>query len=123
MGLFNRIFKFLREPVETHRIEVMAGGSTFTPFNGSAYESDIYRSAVDAIARNASKLKGKHIIYSKYSNIREQGDQRLNRILNVRPNPYMTAYDLIYKLVTHYFLHNNAYAFLQKDDRGNLISI
>src|SRR5699024_2255339 len=85
--------------------------------------NDIYRSAVDAIARNTAKLKGKHIIYSKYENKREQGDYSLNRILNVRPNPYMTAYDLIYKLTTHYYLHNNAYAYLQKDDTGNLQAI
>src|SRR5699024_6090904 len=123
MGLIDKIKQFLREPVETHRAEVMAGNSTFTPFSGNAYESDIYRAAIDAIARNAAKLKGKHIIYSKQNNKRETGDQHLNRILNVRPNPYMSAYDLIYKLVTHYYLHNNAYAFLQKDDRGNLQAI
>src|SRR5699024_4700419 len=35
----------------------------------------------------------------------------------------MTAYDLIYKVVTHLYLHNNAYAFLQKDERGNLKAI
>ena len=123
MGLIDKIKQFLREPVETHRAEVMAGNSTFTPFSGNAYESDIYRAAIDAIARNAAKLKGKHIIYSKQNNKRETGDPHLNRILNVRPNPYMTAYDLIYKLTTHYYLHNNAYAFLQKDDRGYLQAI
>lgn len=123
MGLLDRIKKFLREPVETYRAEIMAGGSTFTPFSGNAYESDIYRAAIDAIARNAAKLKGKHIVYSKHNNKRLQGDQYLNRILQVRPNPYMTAYDLVYKLVTHYYLHNNAYAFLQKDDRGYLQAI
>lgn len=123
MGLLDRIKKFLREPVETYRAEIMAGGSTFTPFSGNAYESDIYRAAIDAIARNAAKLKGKHIVYSKHNNKRLQGDQYLNQILQVRPNPYMTAYDLVYKLVTHYYLHNNAYAFLQKDDRGYLQAI
>src|SRR5699024_4365085 len=123
MGLLDKIITFLREPVETHRAEIMSGGSTFTPISGGAYSSDIYRAAIDAIARNSAKLKANHIIYSKYSNKRETGDQHLNRILNVRPNPYMTAYDLVYKLVTHYYLHNNAYAFLQKDDRGYLQAI
>src|SRR5699024_10008731 len=92
-----------------------------SPFSGSAYESDIYRSAVDAIARNAGKLKSKHVIATRET--RQTGDQSLNRILNVTPNPYMTAYDLIYKLVTHYYLYNNAFAFLQKDDKGNLKGI
>ncbi|MRC88280.1 phage portal protein, partial [Bacillus thuringiensis] len=81
----------------------------------NAYESDIYRSAVDSIARNAAKLKGTHVMTS--SERRKKGDYNLNRILQVRPNPYMTAYDLIYKLVTHYYLYNNAFAYLEKDDK------
>ena len=109
---------------QTERIEMLSSGTaSFTPFNSNAYENDIYRSAVDAIARNAAKLRGKHIIYSKDSNQRTDGDHNLNRVLNTRPNPYMSAYDLIYKLVTHYYLHNNAFAYLEKDNRGNLIGI
>lgn len=123
-SFLDRIFKRKREPTQVDRVEMMGTGAPiFTPFSGNAYESDIYRSAIDAIARNAAKLKGKHIIYSKTENKRQQGDQYLNRILQVRPNPYMTAYDLFYKLVTHYYLHNNAFAFLQKDERGYLRAI
>lgn len=93
----------------------------FTPFSGNAYESDIYRAAVDAIARNAAKLKAVHVV--TISGQRKEGDNSLNRILQVRPNPYMTSYDMIYKLVTHYYLYNNAFAYLQKDDKGNLLGI
>lgn len=93
----------------------------FTPFSGDAYESDIYRTAVDAIARNAAKLKPTHVV--TMAGQRKNGDNQLNRILQVRPNPYMTAYDLIYKLVTHYYLYNNAFAYLQKDDKGYLTGI
>ncbi|ASV67220.1 phage portal protein [Cytobacillus kochii] len=121
-GLFNKIFNRRKEPQQTIRADIMSSGSpVFTPFSGNAYESDIYRAAVDAIARNAAKLKGTHIITS--SKNRKDGDQYLNRILQVRPNPYMTAYDLIYKLVTHYYLYNNAFAFLQKDEKGFLQAI
>jgi HK97 family phage portal protein len=35
----------------------------------------------------------------------------------------MTAYDLMYKLVTHYYLYNNAFAYLDKDEKGNLKAI
>ena len=121
-SFFDKIFKFLKEPIETQQAEMMSTGApVFTPFSGNAYESDIYRAAVDSIARNAAKLKGTHVITSP--DRRKQGDHYLNRILQVRPNPYMTAYDLIYKLVTHYYLYNNAFAFLQKDDKGNLVAI
>lgn len=104
------------------RIDVMNGNqAVFTPFSGNAYESDIFRSAVDAIARNASKLKPCHVV--DINGVRKVGSNDLNRILQVRPNPYMTAYDLIYKLVTHYYLYNNAFAYLQKNEKGNLTGI
>lgn len=117
--LFNRKSK---ETQKTTQIEVMSGSPAyFTPFSGGAYESDIYRAAVDAIARNAGKLKGTHVVM--LDSKRKPGEVALNRLLQVRPNPYMTAYDLMYKLVTHYYLYNNAFAYLEKDERGNLKAI
>lgn len=122
-GILERIFKPKTvTPAKTERVEVMSGGpAVFTPFSGDAYSSDIYRAAVDAIARNAAKLKGAHVVTQATQ--RTAGNSGLNRLLQVRPNPYMTAYDMIYKLVTHYYLYNNAFAYLQKDDKGNLVAI
>lgn len=101
----------------------MSGSSgTFTPWSGDAYSNDIYRGAVDAIARNAAKLKGSHVIsYADHSKV--EGDCKLNRLLQVQPNPYMSSFDLIYKMVTHLFLFNNAFCYLQKNDRGQLMGI
>lgn len=105
------------------RAELMTGNTVrFTAWSGDAYANDIYRGAIDAIARNAAKLKGSHVItYPDHT--RTDKDGRLNRLLQVQPNPYMSAFDLLYKLVTHYYLYNNAFAFLQRDDRGNLLGI
>lgn len=97
------------------------GPAIFTQFSGNAYESDIYRSAVDSIARNVAKLKPVHVVTIDRN--RKDGDNYLNRILQVRPNPYMTSYDMIYKIVTHYYLYNNAFAYLQKDENGKLTGI
>lgn len=122
MAFLDKLFNRKKEPTRAERVEVMSGSpAIFTPFSGDAYESDIYRAAVDAIARNAAKLRGTHVITLEQQ--RKPGDNYLNRILQVRPNPYMTAYDMLYKLVTHYYLYNNAFAYLQKDDRGYLQAI
>lgn len=122
MAFLDKLFNRKKEPAKAERVEVMSGSpAIFTPFSGDAYESDIYRAAVDAIARNAAKLRGTHVITLEQQ--RKPGDNYLNRILQVRPNPYMTAYDMLYKLVTHYYLYNNAFAYLQKDDRGYLQAI
>lgn len=122
MGIFTRLFRRTRQPERTTRTEVLGGSpAVFSPFGGNAYESDIYRAAVDAIARNAAKLKGSHIV--SQDGQRKPGDPVLNRLLQIRPNPFMSAYDVQYKLVTHLFMYNNSFAFLQKSDTGQLEAI
>jgi len=123
MNIFQRIFGRVKPPAaETNRAEIIGGGNSFSAWSGNAYSNDIYRGAVDAIARNAAKLKGSHVI--KYrDHERAEGDCKLNRILQIEPNPYMSAFDMLYKLITHYYLYNNAFAFLQRDERGQLVAV
>lgn len=120
MGLFDRIFRRQEKRPVVQFINEQTGA--FTSTCGDAYSNDIYRGAVDAIARNVGKLKGGHVIrYADHNKI--EGDCRLNRLLQVRPNPYMSAYDLLYKLATHYYLYNNAFALLERDNRGEITGI
>ncbi|MGD6770554.1 phage portal protein [Staphylococcus arlettae] len=103
---------------QTKNFEMLNGGFTsFSSFTGDAYSNDIYRSAVDSIARHIAKLSGKHVV----DNASEQNNySKLNRILQQRPNPYMSGYDFLYKIATQYYLYNNAFILVQKDNRGNL---
>lgn len=121
--IFERLFRKTKEPAKTERAELLSNSTAiFTPWSGDAYGNDIYRGAVDAIARNAAKLKGGHVIH--YADHNEPAkNSRINRLLQVQPNAYMSAFDMLYKMVTHYFLYNNSFAFLQKDDRGQLVGI
>lgn len=123
MGLFDRIFSKKALPVAVKRDALInEQQGVFTRWNGDAYSSDIYRAGVDAIARNVGKLKGSHVI--KYADhAATAGECKLNRLLQTRPNDYMSAYDLLYKLCTRYYLNNNAFALLDKDDRGNVRAI
>ena len=96
--------------------------ASFSAFSGDAYSNDVFREAVDAIARNAGKLKGSHVV--TYAGKRQESDDgKLNRLLQVRPNAVMSAYDFLYKLVTRLFLYNNSFAYLDRDERGNLRAI
>jgi HK97 family phage portal protein len=112
MNIFTKWFKQKKTP-PLARTEPMAGQGGFTPFSGGAYANDIYRGAVDAIARNAAKLKGSHIVAR--ADGRAPGDTNLARLLQTRPNPYTNAFDMLYRMVTHYYLYNNAFAVLQKN--------
>lgn len=114
MSIFDRIFNRQTTAQKSKMIEETA---SFSIYSGDAYSSDVYREGVDAIARNAGKLKGSHVIKYK-DHDRVDGDCQLNRLLQIRPNPFMSAYDFTYKLVTRLFLYNNAFAFIDRDDRG-----
>ena len=120
MNLFSGLFK--RPPKKVERVELTGYNSTFTAWGGDAYANDIYRGGVDAIARNAAKLKGSHVLtFADHS--RAEGRCSINRLLQIEPNPYMSAYDLYYKLATHYYLYNNAFAILQRDGSGMVCAI
>lgn len=102
---------------QSKHFEMLNGGFTsFSQFNGDAYSNDIYRAAVDAIARHIGKLSGKHTVIDSKEKIKQS---KINRILE-RPNPYMSGYDFLYKVATQYFLYNNSLILVQKDNRGNL---
>jgi HK97 family phage portal protein len=125
VNIFQRIFggRPQTPPPSMERAEVLSGNTTvFTPWSGDAYGSDIYRGAVDAIARNAAKLKGVHVVRQQGRATPQQGG-KLNRILQTEPNPYMNTFDFLYRMITHYYLFNNAFAFLQKDDYGEVLGV
>ncbi|WP_196008160.1 phage portal protein [Clostridium tyrobutyricum] len=124
MNLLDRLFHRNKSPADKNiqRIDVMSGSpAVFTPFSGDAYSNDLYRSAVDAIAKNFAKLVPSHVITQ--AGQRKDGDSSLNYILQTRPNPYISTYDFLYKMATRYFLFNNSFAYLSLDDKGNLDGI
>lgn len=117
MSILDRLFRRERTRTKTELINEPVSG--FSMYGGDAYSNDIFREAVDAIARNAGKLKGSHVV--TYNGERhETTDGRLDRLLQTRPNRYMSSYDFLYKLTTRLFLYNNAFAYIDRDERGNV---
>ncbi len=115
MSIFSRIFRN-RQPQQTAPAVLTGATPYFTPFSGNAYESDVFRAAVDAIARHGAKLHGSHII--RAADGRQPGDDNLNYLLGTRPNPYMSAYDALYKLITHFYAYNDSFGYIQRGDAG-----
>lgn len=120
-GLFQSIFG--KRPSEvnlpTYRL-LSSWDSSYTPFQGEAWDIATVRAAVDAFARNAAKILPRHI--------RETGGKRLdaedniNHILQSRPNPYMTAYAFYYRVAAQFAVYNNAFI-IPFFDGGKLVSI
>lgn len=121
-SLLQKIFGGIRRRETTlTRLQVLSGYTpVFTPWACKPYEADVVRSAVDAIARNAAKLKAKHIRREGNSIVHVGG--QIEKLLTIRPNPNMNAYDFFYKLVTTLMLDNNAFAYPVWDG-SNLVAI
>lgn len=103
MGLFDAIFK--NRPKENGKYEGtfrMLNGYTphFTTFNGSVYESQLIRSAINARALHIAKLK-----------VEFGGSARpiLRAKLKHAPNQFQTWYQFLYRLSTILDIHNTAF--------------
>ena len=120
-SLLQNIWRRGRRETTLTRLQVLSGYTpVFTPWACKPYEADVVRSAVDAIARNAAKLKAKHIRREGNSIVHVGG--QIEKLLTIRPNPNTNAYDFFYKLVTTLMLDNNAFAYPVWDG-SNLVAI
>ena len=103
MGLFDAIFK--NRPKETGKYDGfyrMLNGYTphFSTFNGSIYESQLIRAAINARAVHIAKLK-----------VELGGSARpaLRNKLQHAPNQFQTWYQFMYRLSTILDVHNTAF--------------
>ena len=103
MGLFDFLFK--KNNVEPARHNdgyfetLTAYKPHFSTWNGELYESALVRSAIDARARNISKLKFEII---------GTANPKLQNRLKYRPNPWQTWSQFLYRTSTILDMHNNA---------------
>lgn len=93
---------------------------TYTTWRGAAaWDNDTYRAAVDAICRNAGKLKGRHVVTDAQGR-HTAGNPTITRLLETAPNSIMSAYDFLYRLTADLYLNGNAFALIDRDQRGNV---
>lgn len=97
MGLLDKLFGF------TKINYVYAGSSSRSaPFNKEAYQQEIVRSVIDAIATHAAKAEALHVVLDRDGRVKDiKRNSPYVKLLNQSPNPLMTGYDLKYKLVAH----------------------
>lgn len=93
----------------------------FVPYDGNSYDDATVRTCIDAIARNAAKLRPAHI--RRQNNKVINAASSLDSLLSTRPNEYMSSYDFLYKLVTQLYSYNNAFAYVKTDGSGNVLGI
>ncbi|MDR2531467.1 MAG: phage portal protein [Oscillospiraceae bacterium] len=110
-GFINSIFGKIKNKIENATAFKLLNSwdTSFSPFSGNQWEIATVRAAVNAFARNAAKLTPRHIRCGDdtFTNAKSE----IDRILQYKPNPYMTAFAMYYKIATNYKLTNNAFLY------------
>ena len=103
MGVFEKIFGKRREPQlpGSQAFRLLEGYShAFTTWQGSIFESDLIRAALDAHGRHAAKLSP-HIDGSAKPNLRSR--------LAIMPNEFQTWPQFLYRLAVILYARNTAF--------------
>lgn len=103
MGLFDKIFG--RAPAPTGRPEgrfetLTAYAPVWQPWNGRLYDSQIFRAAVDAVARHAAKLE---------VSVEGSAKPELQTQLKAGPNAFQTWSQFLYRVATILEVENTAF--------------
>ena len=112
MGLFD-IFKRKKKVVAPINYDSSVYKSTlnlFTDFGDNINASDIVKICIDRIATHSSKLKPRYVKTEDNETVQEKKGN-LAYLLKFQPNPLMSPYDFIYKVVTLLYLNNNAFIY------------
>ncbi len=109
MGLFSKLFGGLKL-----KFMYFGRATSSAPFNKAAYEHETVRAVIDCIATHAAKADAMHVVLDKEGRIKEiKRNSPYAKLLNMRPNPLMTGFDLKYKLVTHVESNTTALCYVQ----------
>lgn len=111
-GLFQTIFGGRKDDNKGYSAYKLLSSweSTFVPYSGNAWDINTVRSAVDAFARRVSTAQPRHVRTDAETTV--SVNDYLDRVLQFKPNPYMTASEFYYKLAAQYKIYNNAIAYL-----------
>ena len=114
MGLFDRLFPKKQAQLKNAEsvFKMLTGYSpVFHSWRGCIYESELVRAAIDALARNISKL-----------NIDIVGSAKPTLLTKLRnaPNAFQTWSQFMYRLATIFYIHNNAFVVPLYDTYGDI---
>lgn len=112
-SLFKKVFGKKEKIDNFTKMQLLSGYEAFySNISDKVYDSKIAREVIDRIATNCGKLVPKHLQKGRHI----YGD--INYLLEYEPNPLMTKYDFIYKVVSQLYANSNAFVYIAKDTRG-----
>ena len=112
-SLYAMIFKTKNQPQKQSEAFLQMLNSYnpyFSTISENLYDNKVARLCIDRIATHCAKLIPRHI--KGQTNNFIEGD--INYLLQNRPNPLMSTYDFIYKIISMLYTDSNAFVYIQK---------
>ena len=110
MGLFSKLFSNVKVKWRGY----FGYQTSSAPFDREAWYHDTFRATVDAIASHAAKGQFKAIVVNENGRIKKIiHNDPMARLLNLRPNPIMTATEFKYRMVAQLETKTAAVAYIK----------
>lgn len=111
MGLFEAIFN----KIKINRVSGYFGyWARSSPFEGEIWDNDLARAIIDTIATHAAKGKLEHVRVGADGKIKERiHDSELVKLINEKPNEFMTGYDLKYRFFSTLYRKTTAVMYIK----------
>lgn len=109
MGFLSNLFRR-----ETVRLAYPFVSGNIASFDGVAYEHELVRGIIDAIASHAAKADAMHVVVDAQGRIKEiKHNSPYTKLLNAQPNPMMTGYDLKYRMFSQLQQYTTAFCYVR----------
>lgn len=110
MGFFKNMLKTVRLKFSTY----WGYQTTSAPFDKEAWYHDTFRATVDTIASHAAKGMFKAVRMDTNGRIKEvMHNDPMVQLLNLRPNPVMTAFEFKYRMIAALETKTTAVAYIK----------
>ena len=120
-GAIQSIFGKVKQYVSQAWKEIGTYTARFSSFGRDIYANDVVRACIRTLAEHSSKANVKVIRRNEKGRV--EGDQRLQRMIQYRPNIYMNGKDFIYKVRTLLEINNVVFIYIARDDTGRCIGL
>ncbi len=119
-SLFNMVFgKKKQNKVLENTLKLLSGfNATYTNISDNIEDNIIAKQCIHTIATHCAKMMPRHFKQNGEVKNHIQGD--IDYIISIKPNPYMTIYDFIYKVISILLAQNNEFIYIDIDDKGYL---
>ena len=117
-SLFNMIFgNKIQKIVHDNTLKLLSDfNATYTTISDNIEENIIAKQCIHAIATHCAKMIPRH--YQAKGDLKNHIQGAINYIVSIKPNPFMTTYDFIYKIISLLLAQNNEYIYIDIDDKG-----